>query len=190
MIILQILLRYLKNKSLLITTIIFYFFSLISITVFVLYDKEIVYMDMNEINEKNVDFFNVFFPNMLLITKIFVFGFISVGIYALFSLLQNIISIGLICNSLIYNGNERLILKMIPHGMFEFLGMSLAASLVLWVWVIILKRFPRVAKREINAIDICKKIVPVIVITYVINIIIFIFAGIIEVIVSSYKVLG
>ena len=60
-------------------------------------------LNMNEINEKNVDYFHVLYSNLLLVFKNFGLGLITFSIYPIFSLIQNIVSLGIISNALIVN---------------------------------------------------------------------------------------
>ena len=89
-------------------------------------------LNMNEINEKNVDYFHVLYSNLLLVFKNFGLGLITFSIYPIFSLIQNIVSLGIISNALIVNDYINLFYKMIPHGVLEIFGIVLSLTAVLY----------------------------------------------------------
>lgn len=171
-------------------TAVIFFLSLAMMMGLIIYDEKFISMNMADINEKDVDFFYVFSQNVILISKIYLLGLLTFNMFSIFTWLQNIVSVGLIGNSLVHNDNGMLAAKMIPHGVFEFLGIALAVSTVMWMWAKIIKNVPKVAKREKDVIELGKEVLTVGTFTYVLNIVIFLGAGVIEMFVSLYKVTG
>lgn len=151
--------------------------------------KEFIKLDLNLINEKNVVFWHVYKSNMILICKIIFLGVTTISLYSNFSYIQNVFSIGIIANGLVNEGYGRLAAKMIPHGVIEFIGISIAVSTVIWVWIFIIKNIVKIIKCEVSVKDVIKKIVGTMIAFLMVCSVVFAVAGIIEVMVSHYKVI-
>ncbi|SEF94905.1 Stage II sporulation protein M [Eubacterium ruminantium] len=190
MIILQIFRKFLNNKALVRMTFIVFFIAA-SIILFFAFNKYHLKIlnSIGEIDEKDVNFWKVVSSNIKLILKIYLFGVLTVCAYAIFSFLYNTISVGVIAGNLLDSGYNKLALKMIPHGFFEFIGISIAVATVIWAWCYTIKTAPAVIKQKEPIGNVLRKVIWTIIASFVINIVIFIFAGIIETIVSYYKVL-
>lgn len=146
-------------------------------------------LGLNLINEKNVVFWHVYKSNMILICKIIFLGVTTISLYSNFSYIQNVFSIGIIANGLVNEGYGRLAAKMIPHGVIEFIGISIAVSTVIWVWIFIIKNIVKIIKCEVSVKDVIKKIVGTMIAFLMVCSVVFAVAGIIEVMVSHYKVI-
>ena len=169
--------------------IILFIVSIGSVFFLSLNGKEFIKLDLNLINEKNVVFWHVYKSNMILICKIIFLGVITTSLYSIFSYAQNIFSIGFIANGLVNEGYGRLAAKMIPHGVIEFVGISIAVSTVIWVWIFIIKNIVKIIKCEVSVKDVIKKIVGTMIVFFMVCSVVFAVAGIIEVMVSHYKVI-
>jgi len=181
--------KYLKNRKLLLLSI-GYFVVAITITLLIAFKKHgFSTFDPGEIEEKDVAFWKVFSSNLLLVLKVYFFGIITVCLYALFSYLQNVISIGLVASGLLSAGYDKLAIKMIPHGFFEFWGISLAVATVTWAWGVIVYYAPSVIKRKTAWSDVGKRILNTVIVSVILNCLLLAVAAIVEVIVSWYKVL-
>lgn len=151
--------------------------------------KKYLNLDMNEINEKNVNFFYVFFSNYMLILKNIFLGFISFGFFCIFSLLQNVISLGIISNSLIMNGHLNLFFKMIPHGLFEIFGIVLSVTTVIYILYTLIKLIPQIIKKECDIKRVIINLIRFIATILFFELILFTLAGILETIISFVKVM-
>ena len=78
---------------------------------------------------------------------------------------------------------------MIPHGAIEFIGISLAVSTVIWIWIFIIKNIVKIIKCEVSVKDVIKKIIGTMIVFLMVCSVVFAVAGIIEVMVSHYKVI-
>lgn len=146
-------------------------------------------LNMNEINEKDVDFLHVFISNITLIFKNFGLGLITFGFYTIFSLVQNVISLGIIANSLVINNYSELFYKMIPHGVIEMFGIVLSVCAVLYCLFKIARSIPKIIKQQVNISTVLLDNLKFVLLTLSLEIAIFLSAGIIEVIVSRIKVI-
>jgi uncharacterized membrane protein SpoIIM required for sporulation len=144
---------------------------------------------MNEINEKNVDYFHVLSSNLLLVFKNFGFGLITISIYSLFSLINNVISLGIISNALLVNNHTGLFYKMIPHGILEIFGIVLSLTAVLYCLYKLLQAVPKIIKRKESIENVTLEIGKFIIAYTILEIIIFSIAAVIEILVSLIKIM-
>ena len=187
-IILLILLKSLNNKKYWIITILLYAFSLLSI-IYMAYNPHLyVTLDMSKINEKNVNYFYVLSSNLLIIIKNYGFGLLTFAIYVFFSCVQNIISLGIIANALIINGHVALFYKMIPHGVLELFGIIISFTAILFCFYKIVYMLPRILKSEVSIKKVILELATFLLASMLLEVIIFLIAGFIEVFVSWVKV--
>lgn len=189
MIILQISQKYFKNKLFWTIVSIVYILIIVSISYIALNSKEFLSLDMGLINEKKVSFMYVFSNNIFLMFKNILFGFLTFGVYSLFSISQNVLTLGIISNSLIHEGYSILFYKMIPHGLFELLGLAISLSIIIFCYYKILLNIPKVVKKDINLKDLFFDIINYINSILIIEFFLFGIAGIIEVLISQIKFL-
>lgn len=135
-----IFLEYLKSKdvknkvigSIIITVI------LISIIYFLAYFTEISSdsdFDISMIKPKTIDFNYVFLSNFKLILLNLLLGLITFGIFPIFSVFQNVYTLGIISNAIVKNGKEFLLLRIVPHGILEIFILSLSLIILFSIWV-------------------------------------------------------
>ena len=146
-------------------------------------------LNMNEINEKNVDYFHVLYSNLLLVFKNFGLGLITFSIYPIFSLIQNIVSLGIISNALIVIDYINLFYKMIPHGVLEIFGIVLSLTAVLYCQYKLLQSLPKIIKRKENIKNVILEISKFIISCIILELMIFSIAAVIEVLVSLIKIM-
>lgn len=170
-------------------TIVVYLLAILVILYMAYNPNNYVDLNMNEINEKNVDYFHVLSSNLLLVIKNFGFGLITISIYSIFSLIQNIISLGIISNALIANNHTGLFYKMIPHGILEIFGIVLSVTAVLYCFYKLLQAIPKIIKRKESIKNVILKIGKFIIAYIIVEIMIFSIAAVIEVLVSLIKIM-
>jgi len=144
---------------------------------------------MAEINEKDVDFLYVFSSNIWLILKNLGLGVFTLSVYALAIYLQNVLSLGILGNALIYNKQPLLFYKMIPHGLLEIFGIVLSVTAILYCLYSFVRAIPPIVKRQVRVSDVLAKLVTFLCAILFLEITLFIVAGIIEVFVSWFKVM-
>ena len=161
----------LRNKNYWIFTIIVYVIAVVGVIYIAFNPIEILKVALNEklsqTYEKKVEFFSVFFPNIWLILKNIFFGILTFGVYVLFSLIYNMLTLGMIAGSLIENDRHSLVYKMI---------------------VSIIKLMPKIVKREIDVKKVIIDNIKFMIAILLVEVTIFVFSGIIEVVVSNIKV--
>lgn len=189
MITLRTLLRYSKNKNIFLITFVVYALTIVSLYLMIRFGRTIVFGDVNELEELDVSYFHVFFGNIILIYKTYILGLMTFGLYAFYSHFQNTVGIALVGKQLLYEGYEKLAYKMIPHGLIEFLGMSLALATVIWFWIKVIKDAPDIIKRKKNFMETVRTLVSTLLVSAIANTFIFAIAGIVEVLVSHIKVM-
>ncbi|KAF2955423.1 stage II sporulation protein M [Marinitoga sp. 38H-ov] len=191
-IILQTLQKYLKNlivrnKNIAIATIFVYILSLIAIFTITFCTNISKLPDVSDIYEKSVSFFNVFIHNIVLVIQNIFLGLITLGIYGLYVLIQNVIALGSISNSLISHSMIIFVYKMIPHGLIELLGMSYSVVIPYVLYIRGFNAFVKVTKREEKLLSELIKLGLFILRSIIFLVILFFIAAIVEVIVSRIK---
>lgn len=182
----------LRNKNYWIFTIIVYVIAVVGVIYIAFNPIEILKVALNEklsqTYEKKVEFFSVFFPNIWLILKNIFFGILTFGVYVLFSLIYNMLTLGMIAGSLIENDRHSLVYKMISHGVFEVFGIVVSLTAVVFLIVSIIKLMPKIVKREIDVKKVIIDNIKFMIAILLVEVTIFVFSGIIEVVVSNIKV--
>lgn len=182
-----ILLKYLKIKFYWIITVIITLICFF-IIIYMAFDSiQYNFLDMSKINEKTVDYVYVVSSNLMLIAKNYLLGILTFGIYTIFSLINNVVSLGIISNSLVHSNKIRLFYKLIPHGVFEIFGMVVSLTAVLYIILIGIRYIPKVVKRETSIKCVVENICYFLIATFILDVFIFLIAGIVEVIVSVVK---
>lgn len=143
--------------------------------------------DVYDVYEKSVSFSNVFVHNTVLVIQNIFLGLITLGIYGLYVLIQNVIALGSISNSLIAHSMIIFVYKMIPHGLIELLGMSYSVVIPYVLYIRGFDAFVKVAKREGKVLSELIKLGLFIINSIVFLVILFFIAAIVEVIVSRIK---
>ncbi len=187
MICLQILQRFLKNKGLLRIWGVLYIASILIVVIISLYFK--LNLNLKGLHEKKVNFFYVYFENIKMSTHMYFIGIITCGLFAVILLLNNIFTVGVIANQMINSNKVSLAYKMLPHGIFEFAGMTLIAATSFWMFYISINMLPRVIKREAKINELLMRLAEIFIESYIINLLIFFIAAIIETMVSYMKFL-
>ena len=116
-------------------------------------------------------------------------GLITFSIYPIFSLIQNIVSLGIISNALIVNDYINLFYKMIPHGVLEIFGIVLSLTAVLYCQYKLLQSLPKIIKRKENIKNVILEISKFIISCIILELMIFSIAAVIEVLVSLIKIM-
>lgn len=82
--------------------------------------------DINKnINIKIINFSFVFLSNLKIVILNLFLGTITCGIFVISSIIQNILTLSVICNSLYINNKLYLIIRLIPHGVIEIFTITL-----------------------------------------------------------------
>lgn len=143
--------------------------------------------DVSQVYEKSVSFTKVFTSNIVLVTQNIVLGLITFGIYGLYILVENVIVLGLISNSLIAHSMNPYVYKMIPHGLIELLGISFSVVIPFSTYIRGFNFFIKIIKGEEKIQNALKKIGLLIIKSICFLVILFFIAAIVEVIVSRIK---
>lgn len=143
--------------------------------------------DVYDVYEKSVSFSNVFIHNTVLVIQNIFLGLITLGIYGLYVLIQNVIALGLISNSLITHAMIIFVYKMIPHGLIELLGISYSVIIPYVLYIRGFNAFVKVTKREGKILSELKKLGLFLLVSIIFLVILFFVAAIVEVIVSRIK---
>ncbi len=82
------------------------------------------HLDVSNVKVEDIDIVEVFSHNFNLMFFSVLIGPITAGLYPLCELLVNIISLGMLSNSLYINNKGFLIMHLIPHGIIELFSLS------------------------------------------------------------------
>ena len=143
--------------------------------------------DVSQVYEKSVSFTKVFTSNTVLVTQNIFLGLITLGIYGVYILVQNVIVLGLISNSLIAHSMTPYVYKMIPHGIIELLGISFSVVIPFVIYIRGFNSVVKVIKREEKILSALKKMGVFIIKSISFLVILFFIAAVVEVIVSRIK---
>ncbi len=140
-------------------------------------------LDVSGVKVENIDILEVFSHNFSTMILSILIGPITAGIYSLCELVINIISLGMLSNSLFLNNMSYLIPKLIPHGIIELFSLSICVVYSFCTFIYLMKNIKKIFLRKFNSKVFLSKVVTSFIITVTINTILLIAAAIVEYIV-------
>lgn len=176
-----------RNKNIAMATVSIYMLSLIGVVAITFCTNINKLPDVSQVYEKSVSFTKVFTNNIVLVIQNIFLGLITLGIYGVYVLIQNVIVLGLISNALIAHSMTLYVYKMIPHGIIELLGISYSVVVPFVLYIRGFNAVVKIIKREGKILNELKKIGLFIIKSIVFLVILFFIAAIVEVIVSRIK---
>ena len=181
--------KFLNDKWLFKLTVIIYFFMILLTLLFVRF--RIVQLEGNgrDVNEPNVDLLFVYGSNLVLVFKNIVIGFFTFGAYPLYVVVQNSIAIGIVMNHLFSKQHYLSGLKSVPHGLIEYFQIALSLAVVLKCMVFSYGEFIKIVKKEIKIRQYVDEVSETLKLVLLLELVIFLSAAIVEVLVSWVKVL-
>lgn len=96
-------------------------------------------LNVSEIYQKKISFYYVFSSNFKLMVGMSITGILTLCLSSLYTYCFNVISLGMITNSMILNGLGSWTLKMIPHGLIELFALTIAFMQPIFVYLYVLK---------------------------------------------------